>query len=433
MAILYADDGGSNTSPFDTWEKAALGLATALADAACVAGSIVYIGHNSTFTGVASTTYTNQGTLASPILVYSVTQGSSPVTYQAGAIEDCDDGQYDIVFDGHMRIYGVTFKSGRHVLFGENDGTFILNSCQVEVANTRTIGIGSDSLAADNMMVIFNDTNVVAGGAAVQIDIKRSCSFYWNGGALSGDVAELVALAYEGPKCIIDGTDLSSMIGGALVNGWGGVSDDRGIFRAYGVKLNATPPALLTDTTAIGNIGPDDCFFMGNSGNVPYFQFHTSYGDTYFDSAEYLDAKYDGTNGYSAKLVTNANASFHTPLRFKLADIWCAANPTLTVHFTHDINGDSSDAQNDELWLEIEYPTSGVAAYRQWDRTSKMVVLGTPSDLTTEGDPGWNAGQGTYNSIAETIAGGAAGIHTVWVCVGIASKTIYVDPKIDVT
>ena len=66
MAILYVDDAGSNTSPFDTWAKAADGsnaggLKAALADAACVAGSTVYIGHNSITTYTAAVTYTNLG------------------------------------------------------------------------------------------------------------------------------------------------------------------------------------------------------------------------------------------------------------------------------------------------------------------------------------------------------------------------------------
>lgn len=38
------------------------------------------------------------------------------------------------------------------------------------------------------------------------------------------------------------------------------------------------------------------------------------------------------------------------------------------------------------------------------------------------------------NSVAVTISGGAAGVHTVWVCLGTAAvDTVYVCPQLDIT
>lgn len=426
MADLYVDDGGSNTSPFDTWAKACTtGIKGAIADAACVAGSRIFVGHDSIYTeGAGNVTYTSAGTAANPVIVYSAdnTSGEPPSTYTAGAIEDIDGGVYSITTTGHIVFYGITFKSGNLFRIAGNSIVKLVD-CTLQL--NRNFAAALLSIANVGSILLFENTNLSFVNVGAGITIGNGSVFEWRGGTLqTTDLNELFT-GHAGYANIvaIRGVDLSIMNSGALINGWGSSGDEPDYFEFSGCKFNANVPALVTDTTPVNWPGIAKMISC-HSGNIPFFQEHTYSGDVYFDTAEYLDATYDGTNGYSAKLVTNANASFNRPLRFKLADIWCAANPTLTVHFTHDINGDGSDAQNDELWIEIEYPTNANAAYRQWDRTSKMAVLGTPADLTT---------QGTYNSIAETISGGAAGIHTVWVCMGVASKTIYADPKIDVT
>ena len=136
------------------------------------------------------------------------------------------------------------------------------------------------------------------------------------------------------------------------------------------------------------------------------------------------------------KMITNANADFHTPLRFQLAPgKWMAANPTITVECTHDAQGTEAGGNfgDDEFWIEIEYPDITVPAYRKWDRTSRMATLGSSAIRTggTSGD--WTNGKTDFDKVVETISGGGAGIHTVWACLAPASKTVYVCPKIDVS
>lgn len=436
MATLFVDDGGSNTSPFDTWAKAADGsnsggIKAALADAACVAGSTIYVGHNSTTTYTASVTYTNSGTAANPIKIYSVTSGDE-TTLNAGAIEDADGATtYDLLYSGHVYVYGVVFKCGRDVRMVDNT-SWIFEECEIQ-ANRSSRYLGS--LGAEGAYWKLINTDITCNASDQYIRLTEGCKLEWLGGTLNTNLNYLFKVADEGGIYIVRGVDLSAMTGAGtkfIIDGFGSSGDEAVSLEVSGCKLAAAnPPVLVNDTPAIDgvHISMESC----HSGDQPYFQHHMSQGDVYLDTSVYRSAQYDGSTEYSAKIVTNANASYVKPLRFKLAEVWCSANPTLTVHCTHDINGDSSDAQDDEVWLEIEYPTSGNTAYRQWDRTSKMAPLGTAADLTTEGSAGWTSSQNVDNSIAVTIAGGGAGVHTIWVCSARASETIYFCPKVDVT
>jgi hypothetical protein len=172
-----------------------------------------------------------------------------------------------------------------------------------------------------------------------------------------------------------------------------------------------------------------------NSDIIYHFQENYYEGQVEQDTSIYLDATYDGSNGYSAKMVTTANAEeWIRPLRFKLADVWCSANPTIRVNFTND----GTTFQNDELWIEIEYPDSNTGAFGKIDTTSRPAdILATAANLTTDGSSSWT-GTGGFGAevkqyISEIIANGQAGMHRVWVCLGKPSATVYVDPELDIS
>jgi len=434
MAILFVDDGGSNTSPFDTWAKACTaGIQGAMADGACVAGSTIYVGHNSIATYTAHTTYTNNGTITLPINVYSVTQGDE-TTYNVGAIEDADGSVYTLLTPGFVNVYGVTFKVGAYFNAAANCG-WTFTDCSIE-ENYDSAAAYIGHSGNQGWSWRFINTNVTFLNAGGTIYIGYGCVFDWLGGSLLvTDITTLVDVHYAiGGIFRARGVDLSIINGGTLFNGFGGALDEAGFYgEIAGCKLNATPPVLVTDTPAVDGVY---LAMIGcGSAGIPQTHIHTSQGDIYHETTVVRTATYDGTNKYCYKMVTNANADFHTPLRFKLAEVWCAANPTLTVEATHDAQGSEAGGNlgDDEFWIEIEYPDGTVSAYRKWDRTSRMLTLGS-SAIRTAGTSGdWTNGKTDFDKIDETIGGGGAGIHTIWACLAPASKTVYVCPKVDVS
>ncbi len=439
MAVLFVDDGGSNTSPFDTWAKAADGgntggLKAALADAACVAGSTIFIGHNSITTYTAAATLASQGTFALPVKIYSVTQGDE-TTYNPGAIETFDSAAAgkDITYTGFANAFGVTLKAGDDYLFtGANISWNLIDS------TLEFLGAGSndkiDISGIGGGLHLFN-TNLIFKAAGQTIDIGGGGSiFEWFGGVLTFDINGLFAYADKGGRVIVRGVDLSSMVGGAFFNGFGATNDDPGFQgEIIGCKLHATPPALVLDTPTVDGVY---LAMIGcGSAGIPQTHIHTSQGDVYHEITTVRTALYDGSNGYSYKMITNINAAFNTPLRYKLAEQWMAANPTITVEATHDAQGSEAGGNfgDDEFWIEIEYPDATVPAYRKWDRTSRMPTLGS-STIRSAGTSGdWTSGKTDFDKVVETISGGGAGIHTIWACLAPAEKTVYVCPKVDVS
>jgi len=175
--------------------------------------------------------------------------------------------------------------------------------------------------------------------------------------------------------------------------------------------------------------------YGSNADTIYEFQEKTYEGSTVSATNCYRTngAKYDGTNGYSAKMVSDSTTKeLISPLRFKLADVWCSANPTLTIHIiTSNIT-----LQNDEFWIEIEYPDATIGALGKIDRTSRAAtILTTPANLTSDSGEGWteDLASEVKQKIVETISGGQAGIHTIWACLAKPSTTIYVCSKVDVS
>ncbi len=446
MAIFRVDSnvvGGDGSG--DSWVNAYTNLEACLAHANTIAGSDVYIDDGSAYAYSGNATYSSKGTLDSPINIYCVDKADD--SYSTGAIEDASGGVYDIIFDGYANFYGIHFKSGDDLKAGAGDYT----TCQFTDCHLELAGAGaSDAFFGTSSSFgvcwrLFN-TNVTFANAAHGISIYRAEVFEWFGGVLSFNINELVEahISYGG-LCRIRGVDLSVMTGSGtkfLFNGFGGATNMAGFYgEVLGSKLNAAnPPVLVQDIPAVDGVY---LAMIGcGSAGVPQTHIHTSQGDIIHSIANNPRriAKYDGTNLYSYKMTSNANIDYHTPLRFKLCEQWMAADPIITAHFTHDINGDGSDAQDNQIWLEIEYPTLNNAVYTQWDRSSRMATLGSPSDLTTEaGVDGWTNGAGAYNSVAVTIGDGVkpdghAGVHKVWVCSAVPStKIIYACPKVVVT
>lgn len=432
MAVLYVDDGGSATSPYDTWAKAANDLATAMADAACVAGSTIYIGHNSVATYGALVTLTSAGTLINPVIIISAdnTSGEPPTTYTAGAIEDADGGAYYIKLEGSAKVYGVTFKIGTD-LSASTGCNWIFEDCEFE--------IDDDILIYGVALVHFINTNLTPTASLHIRIVTDGAHFIWEGGQLKTtsptETSMFLCAAGEGKAAVMRNVDLSVFDGnGGTCHFFSNLTSMGGDhFLIEGCLLHADIPGLCLNEPIVEILGEPYKMVGCHSADAPYFEIVDFGGLVRHDSGIYRSGADPAANNFSVEMVSSAHATFDTPLKFELGHVWCSANPTLTVHCTHDVNGDGSDLQDDEFWIEIEYPDATNQAYRKRDLTSKMALLGTPGDLTTEGAAGWTNSQNVDNSIAETIAGGGAGLHTVWVCFARASETVYVCPEIDVT
>jgi len=432
---VYVWHGSSQDDADATWNSATIAYLTLeLALAAVDAGGIVYVASEHSQTQATALTISSaNGTVASPVTIISVDKDNSD-TYlpmvddvAPGKIETT--GNNSITMSGLDIYIGLKFISGDDILQATVAGTMLwCYNCFFSIADYLLIGSsGYDSVT------YWEDCDyeqVTAGG----ISGNNSYRFIWKRGTFSfngGSISNyLITPNSSRPSSILfEDVDIQDLDGDdALVNiGMDALTNI--MFKRC--KVPAAMGGLITG--AITGPGVSAKFHSVSSSNIIY-QLQENYfeGQINEDTATYYQATYDGTNEYSIKMVSSANAKEWTrPLRFKLAEIWCAANPTLTV----ELNTDNVVLQNDEFWIEIEYPDSTTGALGGLDQTSRSATITTtPANLTTSA-VAWTEAFGTEKpqKIEETISGGQAGVHTVWACLGKPSTTVYVCPKITVS
>lgn len=189
MANLYVKSTGSNTSPYDTWAKAATAPKTATDLAA--AGDTIYQ-HAETFTIAADTTYS----LASGVrwICTNDSANEPPQTLStAGVIDGTGTAGADITIGGSgtaCYIYGIKFRVGN----GANAGVITvssvdnssptLDSCVLETAGTSSgnrIAFG-DFGNLINHIVRLKNTSVKFSTTSAYL---RNCAqLFWENSAI---------------------------------------------------------------------------------------------------------------------------------------------------------------------------------------------------------------------------------------------------------
>lgn len=453
MAILYVNDGGSNTSPFDTWAKAATTLKAALDDAACVAGSTVYVDSTHAETDAASKYLTNSGTNLAPIIIISVDATGSPEPpttgdYLAGASIAPTGTSNDIVFYTHARSYGVDYISPDQ-FFGQADTTWSWFDC--------TVGLSTNS-SNDKMQFQYDDSRwhfdgctftfansgqglQIGGGSSVRI---KNCDL--TGTATTQFISN--SDYTRGTNLEIDNCDFSAMsasspeIFATMPHNSGGPGSS---FRVSNCLLKAgcviTSDTLDTEGTLLEAY---NC--SSTTDDDATFAYHANpFGTAQNDTANYLDA----TNAFSHAVTCNASAvpAFNA-MRFMLGEVYAAAGATIGVKGVID----TTIPKNDELWIEVIYPpvTAGNSSRRLrattllghnsevgWpDLTAANADVATDTQTWTSPDVATDVDFQVnidLSSTGDVTTDSGAGVVQVWVNFAKASTTCYVDSKIVVS
>ncbi len=433
MATVFVDSNASGASDGTSWADAFSDLYTALGDSGTVAGSIVYIAHNHTKTYGANTTFSNNGTAISPIFIECVnTTTGAPAT----TATEQTTGSYSLYFVDHCIISGLTIIVGRD-FYIQGDTTYIIKNSLLSIDVVNSVRRFNLGYYDDTFISLYNVLAKFSYNGQC-IRFGNGCTVEWIGGGIAA-----TSVAVDTPLKFLSGKS--------------------GNYRLVGLDLSNCATALMTmSTTMSGGVHTVDLIGCKLPASLPllsayplsvphrikahscdngdgYWYFEEVYIEGQIAQATncYLNATYDDTNGFSAKMVSSVNAiDQKRPLRFKLSEFYAAANPTLTVELIG-----TTTLQNDEFWLEIEYPNSTSEALRDIDDSSRQEIgwsggtgSGTPTNLTTSTESWTENLTGEVKQKSEvTISGGAAGIHTVWACLAKPSTTVYVDPDVTVS
>lgn len=443
MAILYVRNDGSNTSPYDTWAKAATTLVTATAAASD--GDSIYVGDGHSEAPTATQTHA-LGTKSLDIVCVNDTGDPEPPTAAAtGALIATGAGSYDIQFtasSGRVYIYGLTLSpadgaggsqnvdvrlaSGGsphdfHVIF--EDCTFKLhthNSCTFDFSAAQNDG--EQYLECINCTFTFGAT-----GQQFYFGVPKARI---RGGSIGGTAPTTLIdnpSATRALLCEFMGVDLSAVTG-TLVGG----TEASGDIRFIDCKLGA---GVTIDGYSHARPGLDVYAINCDSADTNYrYHRQNSLATETQETTVVLDAS-DGTTTFSRKVVTTANAKEVThPYRSAPIALWnetIGSSQTATI----EIVTDNVTLQDDECWLELEYlGTSGfpLGVFAD-DRAAD--ILATPANQTTSSASWTTTGLTTpvKQALAVSFTAQEKGLIRASVCVAKPSTTVYYNPKIDLT
>lgn len=435
MATVYVDSTAGGAADGTSWTDAFLTMQAALVDAGTTAGSLVLTSHQHAEVIGSTITWTNNGTIASPIKVISVNKSDD--SYLSGA--SCSSsGNRILTFDGVVLFHGLTIRRDND--FDFNDSCYIeFHDCSIGIFSTASSSeIGAHT---DDNRILIKDSSIEFGHA--------DQGFYLGGGGrldiigcdlIGTGTNKLITLTNtRGMNVHIESCDFSGMAtSGQIIGDWPvSMSDGAGYyFKINNVKLPTS--GTVTNTTLAEPSSRVEAFNVATDNTVYKFHIEDYYGECKESTAVYRNATYDGTNGYSMWVTSSGNGEkIYEPFRVKVTDRWCDANPTLTLELIHGSDGDGTGGalQDDEAWIEVMYPDSTTGALGKIVST-RADPQATPSDLTSSSEV-WteNITSELEQKISHTVSGGQAGIHTVWFCLatGDSFLDVWLDPEIDVT
>ena len=444
MANIYVrSTDGNDTDNGSTW---ALAKAT-LAGAASIdlAGDTIYLSQSHAESVAAATGISINGTLASPVRIVCGNDAAEPPTAVATTATVTRTGANSMAFTGHFHCYGVAFTVGDSTNAASiqisngasNNQTF--ENCSLILGGNNSanrITIGGTSAAVGQAR--FINTGVKFANASQAINLL-SGDLVWEGGSLlSGGTSPtnlFAALNTRQANVRVTGVDFS--------NADAGINFFTGTGGGFGVLRNCKLPASWSGSLASGTLVAGGRWEMHNcdAGDTNYrILIADALGTVTQDTGVYLDGgKYDGTTRLSYKHASTASCNFLSG-RFYGPElvVWnetTGSSVTATVQIVHD---GASALTDGEVWLEVCYLGTSGYPLGTWASDAKADVLATASAQTTSsetwtGDTGTGPnGSTTWNQLklSVTFTPQEKGPVIARVVMGVASKTVFVDPNV---
>ena len=430
------NDGDSGLS----WSlaKATFGAAVALA----AAGERIYVDDDHKETLGIATTYTFAGTEGIPVevIVVETDTTTAVATYNAtNQYIEGDTNNVSIDIRGEVYFWGICLEPGATGSAFAVDKTATFEKCKI----IQSFGTGYQTIKnGDNSSIVFINTDLEFNGVGGRLSITGDGGkFIWHGGTLTGNQTTLLRSGGHPGYIELIGVDLSSMVGGTIFEIF--ETSDGFIANLKGLKLNATPAALITAGISPER-GSQILMDIADNGNIVYkFRREYQYGYAQDETTKVITGKalYDGTNEFTAKMVSRATPTptFYDPWRYHLTTLretGFAASRTYTVHIAQDHASVQPDAlDDDEIWLEVVYPDDASALSNI--KTDKIATPTTTPAAQTASTETW-AGLDTTTRLQKLevqidAADGKNGPVEIWVCLAKESKTVYVCPEVYVS
>lgn len=433
MATLFVASGGSNTSPYDTWAKAATSIQTALTAAA--AGDVVVIQYDGVPSGDAEVSSSKTWTFHDGWTVSASNDGGSAYTptvmgtsYWLGNSTTNRSLAISAASAARSRLYGLTFRTAGsgypcNLQVGSN-GHLDAHSCRFWHGWTSATSpiIGNAIARAyfnDCAFTVANTSNSWQAGGATTI--FENCSF-----SLTGTVPTVLFTNSSGIRQVkLVGCDLSA-ITTTLFNTSLEAYVERCVLGSGVVVVSAaTAPAESYGIWVL------DCH-VGDTHME--FGYYNGLGSLTKDTGVYYT-----TTGASWKIVTTSYASSRNPFTTPWIDKYNDTLSSMTPYFEVLRDGSTTAWKDHELWAEFSAKTTSGNTKASFynDRVAfATYVAGTAGSNQATG-----AGAGSWTGEGGSIWSGKCDSGSAFtpaeigylrgrIAFGVASATLYIDPVI---
>jgi hypothetical protein len=447
MAIRFVASGGSNTSPYETWAKAATSLATALA-ASTSAGDVIVIQYDAVPAAdnaiAADTTYTFAGNIS---LVSASNDGGSAYTLTA--------------MDGTTNFIGTSGATSYNIIFAGADRSVLVYGIALRIAGSsvkefRLASSAGMSVTYDNCYFWLGTS--AASNLALTSSFEANTSFYactFRFGSASqyltaagrsdlvtcslssSGSAPTIALvaSYSGTRghveCIgCNWSHAASTIVGNNGNRFEAVFDRC----TFGSGATLFAAQTTNPTEASSNAFFSDCLV----GTSRIWGHYNAMGSAIRETGIYYTTSEAGAESW--KVVTTANASYRMPYCSPWIDWHNTGTSAITPRMEILRDGSATAYTDAQIWAEFSWKNTAssplasglqddwqgmAAAIAGTAGTDQAAGAGTGS-WTGEGGTAWSGKTDSGSSITPTEAGALRGR----VVVAAASITVYVDPVI---
>jgi hypothetical protein len=402
--------------------------------AATASGDVILVHYTSQLNLAADTTYT----FTNHVSVISVDKDASdaPTAMGTGGWIGHSATAYSIIIAGAYKLffYGITLRIGgsatKGITLSGSDGTSaVYESCYLWLGSATggTLIVGSGASAYNYFAELIN-TTVRFGATAQSLSVKGRLS--WLGGDVASAGSSPTTLLTTGNGCqnaIIRGADLSHCGANTLVG-----SAASGPFTATfdRCKLGASYVAMASQSPA--NLSSAEVYILDcSSGDTNgLYAYHNALGSMVSDPDIYYTS---GAAGQSWKIVTTANAAYHSPFCTPWISEYHSGTSAITPRLEILRDGSTTAFNDDEVWSEwaAKVTASSTRASLYSDRrgltasaAAQANGAGTGS-WTGEGGTAWSGKADSGASLTPAEAGDISGR----VCVGAASTTVYVNPQ----
>lgn len=458
MATYYVSsvDGNNATPPSVTWwngNQTTYATVTGALVVATADGDIIYVDSAHAHTAGAAITWLSAGVFIAVISVNRTTGA-----WAAGASELV--GAASVAFSignnatiSKFFIYGMTLACGStnsssclfNVATGASNTAQVVHfdSCSLSTPSTSAASrflVGRSNASGEIHQVSFKSCNLVAhDNVSGELMRVQGATVVWNGstvsyaGANNPGNAMFVFLAGCSSQLFIHDSDLSGWVSGAYfdVTGFNG-----GAASVVNCKLHGTP-TLLAGSGTFPSIGSSLTLVNVDSADTrSVFWYRTRAGTLTVNASIYATngAQFDGV-GLSWEIVTTANCSEFEPFVTPWIHLWCDDTSSITASL--EVNQDNgTDLHNRNAWPEFEYVSSSAFPLGTMN-TGRHAnpFTGTAVDWTNSGE-GWTGTGGFVaanpQTLDRTFTPAEKSLLRGRLYVGVASRTLYLDPNLRV-